>query len=99
MEKIENDFARVLLNTKWLSLVSYIVNQEADNSVDKDSEVKGQEVWVTMEQIAQTEQGILTSAWAVVFQLGHEFSKRDVARVGEESGLVEANRLAGKRNS
>lgn len=31
-----------------------------------------------MEQIAQSEQGILASAWAVVFQLSHELGKSDV---------------------
>lgn len=56
-------------------------------------------MWVTVEQITQSEQGVLASAWAEVLQLSHELGKRDVARVGEESGLVLANRLAGKRNS
>ena len=53
-------------------------------------------MWVTMKEIPKTEERVLASAGTVMLQLAHEIREGDIARVGEERGLVMGNGLTGQ---
>jgi hypothetical protein len=77
---------------------TYIIDQEPDDSVDKSSKVQRQKMWMAVKEIPQTQECLLSCVGTVMLQLGHEFSKGDIACVCEKSGLVMTDRLTRERD-